>query len=164
MRIYRRLTILLTLALAGCAGDSALSPIASLRSVDAAVTRPWGGQCDVAAAFTGPTTLLITGTCELAHLGRTTVVTEETLSMETGAITNTSTYTAANGDKLFTAGSGVATFRPDYTASIAGTWTVVGGTGRFAGATGTAAYAEEAHATGPTTVVGTYTLDGWLAY
>jgi hypothetical protein len=114
--------------------------------------------------ITGPTTFLITGSCELAHLGRATVVTQETMNWATGAFTNTSTYTAANGDRLYTSGSGAATFGSDGTGTATGSWTATGGTGRFAGASGTAAYAESLQVTGPTTAVGTYTLDGQLDY
>ena len=108
-----------------------------------------------------------TGTCRLAHLGRTTVETEETVvpGMIPRTIAVTSTFIAANGDRLYTTGivrgSAVA---PDGSLTVAGTYTAVGGTGRFAGASGTAVFAETARINPPAPSVGTYTLDGWLAY
>ena len=83
-----------------------------------------------------------------------------------GTIAVTSTFTAANGDRLYTTGvvRGSA-IGPDGSLTVTGTYTAAGGTGRFAGARGTAAFAETARidpARGPT--VGAYTLEGRLAY
>jgi hypothetical protein len=160
--------------LAGCADSpTAVSRPAALRAergADAAVERPWKGQCDVETVITewgstGPLKAHQTGVCQLAHLGRTTVVTEETRVPGIGTVT-TSTFTAANGDRLYTTGiidrrSAIA---PDGSVTLAGTSTAVGGTGRFAGATGTAVFAETARINPPAPTVGTYTLDGWLVY
>lgn len=162
-------------SLAGCAdAPTAAARANELRaSRDAAVAgieRPWTGRCEVEHSITGfdaitgqPATFLVTGTCQLAHLGRTSVVTEETGSVG-GSFTGTSTYVAANGDKLYATVSGVSTGGPDGSISNSGTVTVAGGTGRFAGASGTAAYFDIAQITGPTTAAGVYTLDGWLTY
>jgi hypothetical protein len=171
MRAFNALLVVLALALTGCAGDAptalVASPGATLSTGNAAgavVQRPWEGRCDVEAQITGPTTVVVTGTCEIAHLGRTTVVTQELVDWQALTFTNASTYTAANGDRLYVTGSGGSTFGPDGTGTASGTWTAVGGTGRFAGANGTAAYAESIQITGPSTAVGTYTLDGQLVY
>ena len=174
MRVPMNPSLLLMVALAACAGDASTAPVAPRdagllaahagAALGSTVVRPWKGRCDVEADITGPTTILINGTCDLAHLGRTTVVTEETMDWALGTFTNTSTYTAANGDRLHTSGSGTATFGSDGTGTVVGTWTADGGTGRFAGASGSAAYAESARITGPTSAEGTYTLDGQLDY
>ena len=179
MRAPTTPTVLLPLALAvlatlaGCAD----APTAAFRSVEfqtaraaaALVERPWTGRCDVETVVTefgstGPTKFHQTGTCQLAHLGRTTVVTDETVVPGVGIVA-TSTFTAANGDRLYTTGitrgSAVA---PDGSLTITGTYTAVGGTGRFAGASGSAVFAETARINPPAPTVGTYTLDGWLAY
>ena len=88
--------------------------------------------------------------------------------METGSVggsfTGTSTYIAANGDRLYATVSGTSGGLQDGTLTSSGTVTVTGGTGRFAGASGTADYFDTAHITGPTTAAGVYTLDGELAY
>jgi hypothetical protein len=48
-----------------------------------------------------------------------------------------STYTAANGDKLFTTSSGLATLHPDFSGvTFSYVETVVSGTGRFSNASG----------------------------
>jgi hypothetical protein len=125
--------------------------------------RPWKGRCDVESVFTSASTQRITGTCQFAHLGRVTVETEEAFTSATTGV-NTSTYTAANGDQLYTTGSVVATFGPDGGVTLAGTWTAAGGTGRFAGARGTAAYTGAAQFTGLASAAGAYTLEGRLAY
>lgn len=168
MRAFPSFTVLLTFAITGCAGDASTSSLApsnaTLQAAGAAVQRPWEGRCAVDATITGPTTFVITGTCQLAHLGRTTVVTEETMDWALGTFANTSTYTAANGDRLYTTGSGVATFGANGAGTLTGTWTAVGGTGRLAGASGTADYAESVQVTGPATAVGAYTLAGALVY
>jgi len=52
----------------------------------------------------------------------------------------------------------------DGTGTVTGTFTAIGGTGRLANASGTAAYAESARLTSASTAAGTYTLDGRLAY
>ena len=161
-------------ALAGCAdAPTATSRPAELRAsraAGAAVERPWKGRCDVETVVTefgptGPVKFHQTGTCQLAHLGRTTVVTDETFSPGTGTTAVTSTFTAANGDRLYTTGiirrSAIA---PDGSVTLAGTYTAVGGTGRFAGASGTAVFAETARINPPAPTVGAYTLEGRLAY
>ena len=165
--------------LAGCAdaptGPTAASRLAELRAsraAGAAVERPWKGRCDVETVITefgstGPTRFHQTGTCQLAHLGRTTVVTDETVvpGMIPRTLAVTSTFTAANGDRLYTTGfvRGSA-IGPDGSLTVAGTYTAAGGTGRFAGASGTAVFAETARINPPAPSVGTYTLDGRLAY
>lgn len=80
-----------------------------------------------------------TGSGEATQLGRYTVSYEVTVNVQTGAGTGLSAhYTAANGDSLFAEGSGQAT--PTETPGvlkIIETYTITGGTGRFAGASGT---------------------------
>jgi hypothetical protein len=155
-------------AVAGCAdaptATSRAPELLASRAAATAVQRPFQGRCDVEATFTGPTTVVWRGTCQLAHLGRTTVVSHETISFETFSTATTSTYTAANGDLLYTTGTAAVTPGPEGSFAAAGPTIVVGGTGRFAHASGEAAFADAGHPTGPTTAVASYTLDGWLAY
>jgi hypothetical protein len=131
----------------------------------AAVERPWRGRCDVTGTFTGPTSQVLVGTCELAHLGRVTLVTREELVFgPVITFTNATTYTAADGGELHTTGAGTAAFGADGDIAIAGQLTVVGGTGRFAGASGAATLHGTARLTGPASGEGSYALDGRLAY
>ena len=177
MRTPTTPTLLLPLALAtlsslaGCgdAPTAAVRPteVQAARAANAVVQRPWKGRCDVETVITefgptGPIKFHQTGTCQLAHLGRTTVVTDETRVV--GGTAVTSTFIAANGDELHTTGLVVTTRYPDGTATVVGTYTAVGGTGRFAGASGEAVFDETARINPPAPTVGTYTLDGWLAY
>lgn len=95
--------------------------------------------------------------CQLAHLGRTTAVAEQIVSLTGPLASNTTIYTAANGDQLFVTwtGTGIAN-GPDNTFS--GPETITGGTGRFAGASGStwvSGTASFATMTGQFTSVGT---------
>jgi hypothetical protein len=113
--------------------------------------KPYQGSCStVVVPVTPPTTvpqeLSITYDCTLAHLGRTTATVRQFVT-PTGAspsgvtlsLTNVTTYTAANGDRLIANFSGSALLDPS-TGEVAfvGFETFNGGTGRFAGATGSA--------------------------
>jgi hypothetical protein len=71
------------------------------------------------------------------HLGRYTMSSEFQVNLLTLAGSGFAEFIAANGDTLFTAVTGQAspTANPD-ALSIVETFTITGGTGRFAGATG----------------------------
>jgi hypothetical protein len=71
-----------------------------------------------------------------SHLGRFTTVGNITLNLVTASGTGTVTYTAANGDMLSGTAVGQAVVAAG-TATVTETVTITGGTGRFAGATGT---------------------------
>jgi len=157
------------LSVAACSGDTITATAddsfsARLARASGNTMRPWKGRCDAVAAFTGENTLLITGTCQLAHLGRTTVIADETIRPRADGfdVTRVSTYTAANGDQLRTVSAGVALYKPDFSGLLLSYGeTAVGGTGRFANASGTAILTgETVFATGK----GFWTLDGSLTY
>jgi hypothetical protein len=104
---------------------------------------PFRASYSGTAAFTSATTALLTGTGIASHLGRSTNVNHITVigpatSCPGGfANINVETLTAANGDTLVLTGPhdvGCPT-RPGVVHGT-GDWTVTGGTGRFAGATG----------------------------
>ena len=101
--------------------------------------------------------------CELQHLGRTIGSVEETATLTQNGplITNTATYTAANGDQLFVAFSGTGTFPVDGVISFSGTETVTGGTGRFDGATGSL---HRAGTVAIATQTGEFATSGSLSY
>jgi hypothetical protein len=166
---------LLTLVLIGCASNEPTSPsglaeLRAARAAGAAIERPWKGRCEVETSITefgstGPTKFHQVGICQLAHLGRATVVTDEAFLPETGNYGVTSTFTAANGDELYTTGIvSTSPIAPDGTLTVTGTYTATGGTGRFAGASGTAVFDETAYLTDRGTAAGSYTLEGRLAY
>ncbi len=104
---------------------------------------PFHASYSGTAAFTSATTALFTGTGIASHLGRSAnenhiTVTGPATSCPGGfANINVETLTAANGDTLELTGPhdvGCPT-RPGVVHGT-GDWTVTGGTGRFAGATG----------------------------
>lgn len=70
------------------------------------------------------------------HLGRFTVVASQCLDPATGAITKgEAVFTAANGDQVFATQSGQVSGSPPVLAFELD-YTITGGTGRFAGASG----------------------------
>ena len=121
IQILTAAAVFVTLTAAGCSSEQIAGvPDRSLEAgaivTSANVDRPWKGTCDVVANFTGPTTLLITGTCRITHLGKSDVVATQTIGPPdavTGIIpfTNTAVYTAANGDQLNTSTVGAGTGR-----------------------------------------------------
>ena len=171
--VARSLTLLAGVGmLAACdhAGSLLLAPesVASLaRSAQGPVATPWKGECETRFEPTGPTTLMISGTCHLAHLGRATLVAEQSLVPGPDGLgyTNTATYTAANGDQLRTTNTGSALPTTDGTGFLlTGVETAVGGTGRFARAEGSATITGTAYLAGPAAGTGTFAVEGTLRY
>jgi hypothetical protein len=70
------------------------------------------------------------------QLGKFTFIELATVNTATGVGSGTFLFTAANGDTVFGTISGQATFTPPNVLSILEIATIEGGTGRFAGATG----------------------------
>ena len=100
------------------------------------------------------------------HLGKATAVTnDQVVNLVTGVSSATYTFTAANGDTVvlemdFQSSpvdpiSGGVTFE--------GTYAVTGGTGRFAGATGSGTLIGSAVFTGPNNGVGSFTVTGTIS-
>ena len=77
------------------------------------------------------------GTGTATYLGRYTEHIVMTINLPTLSSTGTATFTAANGDTLTATVIGQATRTGPTTLSIVEVYTITGGTGRFAGATGT---------------------------
>jgi hypothetical protein len=87
-----------------------------------------------------PPTLTVTGTAEgtATHLGRFTATSVDVVDQPTATSTGTFNFTAANGDQLFTTtAGGQDAFTPPNVSHVTLVATIVGGTGRFAAATGT---------------------------
>ena len=157
----------------GCAEGSPVAPAGShslladapraTRDAASVVARPAGGQCvtqiQVLPADFPILLLRITGDCTLRHLGRVTLDATQTVHLITGAISNNSTYTAANGDVLRAPFTGVGTFNPDGSVSFTGSEVYAGGTGRFSNASGSSALSGTA-----TLPAGEYTTSGSIAY
>ncbi len=132
---------------AACAGEGASAPTSPSSSIGgAALTEakngsalPFKGTLEATetAQFQGATVLVnLVGTGNATHLGRYTFTFQATVVLATETSSGTATFTAANGDQLFTTvtGHGVATAG---ILDIVETHTITGGTGRFVGASGT---------------------------
>ena len=116
--------------------------LASSAAADKAV--PFKGSIQTAeildfSGFPTAVTSSAIGTGNATHLGRFTATWVVTIDFTApgGAATGSGVYTAANGDSLFVdlVGHGLPTENPDV-ISIVDVQTITGGTGRFAGATG----------------------------
>src|SRR5881396_523394 len=116
-------------------------PVIDASGKPAAPTRPLQVSCQTAFAFTQTGSIHVEGICHYSHLGLTSAVAEQIVIPQpdgTLHIVNTAVYTAANGDALFSTFVGTGVFTPSG-VSFSGTETYHGGTGRFVGATGSAA-------------------------
>lgn len=98
----------------------------------------WTGQTD-SATFVAPDVVFVvaSGSGQATHLGRFEMVSPHYTYLATFGIEGTQLFTAANGDTMTATISGTLAPRPDgaLEGTLAGT--ITGGTGRFAGATGT---------------------------
>lgn len=168
----------LVVSTVSCSADRAtepsISPTISFNHLaGSAVTRPAGGTCAVTALAVPPLPfdpplfepiahLEIQGICQLKHMGRTKLVSSEQVNFFTGVVTNTATWTAANGDQIKSqfAGSGTT---DGVDATFSGVITYVSGTGRFQGVSGTVNNEGNSHATG-LTGVGEYRMNGTITY
>ena len=168
--------LLLPLALVAgaCASDSPVGPDDSAM-LDASLAgappkpRPAGGSCVTTvapASFVFPLlTITLDGVCHLRHLGRATMHATQIIDVTTGLFSNETIYIAANGDELHTTFAGVPTSSPgSLDITFDGTETFVGGTGRFASATGTTTAQGSATLAADQSGVGEYRMEGWITF
>lgn len=124
-------TVLLAILVVGTtlAAASTRRPLPFEGSIEALETYQVNGQTMSVTA---------SGSGEATHLGHYTVSYQVQVDLPTGTGTGLSAhYVAANGDSLFAEGSGQATPTDDPNVfNVVETYTITGGTGRFAGATG----------------------------
>lgn len=163
----------------GCAQDSPTEPAALAASSRAAaqaapVARPAGGSCTTRLQFLAPTEgqpanvqrIAFEAECILRHLGRATATFSETVTF-TGPNTATfvsddMVYVAANGDELHARmDDGAVVLDALGGATLTVTEVYTGGTGRFAGATGSGAITGQASVV---TQVGSYEISGSITY
>lgn len=157
-----------------CSGDAptgaTLKPGASAASrgqSSVTVSRPIGGRCEstvlsLTLIGDGVVREEVGGPCWISHLGRTTLYLRQVIDFNTGqAVSEEVTFTAANGDVLRATSITIGTPTSATTTSLAGTFTFVGGTGRFAHASGSAPFAGSVDfATGKAS----FTMRGTIAY
>jgi hypothetical protein len=131
----RRFTI--TLALLAVA---ALSPPAALGKAKSTVRTLSGAGSSTTTVDLATGTGSVTGSGQVSHLGRFTFTNDIKSFTLTGpdtfSLTLTAIVVAANGDRVCTAAIGTGTLTPNGTETTLVS-TVTGGTGRFAGASGT---------------------------
>jgi hypothetical protein len=145
MRSSAASAALLTLLAACSAGPAPTSPDASVSLANgkaSSVSRPIQGSCSL--TFSPPPQppppvfhQVDTGTCILAHLGKTAFYGEQDINFFAGTQSGWRRLTAANGDELHGVHSGTSGLIGPGLVGFNATMTIVGGTGRFAGATGT---------------------------
>jgi hypothetical protein len=109
--------------------------------------------------------ITVIGEGKATHLGKATAVTTNQLvNLNNGESTATYTYTAANGDTVVLEMDFQSTVDPISGAvTFEGTYEVTGGTGRFAGATGSGMLIGAAVFAGPNNGVGSFTVTGTIS-
>jgi len=141
----RKIVLVLCAFAAACGGRGQESPIAptgaSAAQAQSGTQLPFHGSFTRStSAVVTPPTLRISGREEgtATHLGQFTATSVDLVDMTTNTGTGTFDFTAANGDQLRTTTVGREnSFTPPNISHVTLTATIVGGTGRFAGATGT---------------------------
>lgn len=124
--------------LVGLVAASAVSLMSIVVSAVAAETPFKGAVRAVETVVVAPPTASLTrdGTGTATYLGKYTEHIAMTIHLPTLSSTGTATFTAANGDTLTATVVGQATRTGPTTLSIVEDYTITGGTGRFADATG----------------------------
>ena len=159
--------------LAGCVGGAptvtapdASAAIEMSAATQASEARPIEGYCEL--TFNPPPLPLPpvhrqidTGTCWFSHLGRTALYGVQDINFAAGTQSGSRTFTAANGDVLRAVHAGRSAPSGPGLVGFVTTITFVGGTGRFANATGQMTGAGTANLITRTTTV---TNEGWIAY
>ncbi len=117
-----------TSATAGAAANHQVPFLGAFRGVEHPTSPPSGDPpiVHIEGTWTGAAT----------RLGRFTVTNPHDVNLQTSDGTGTFEFTAANGDTLTADDSGHATFPRPNVLSIVEHGNITGGTGRFAGATG----------------------------
>lgn len=135
----------LTLALAACGPEISGPPAFEneVRHSAVAQDRPFRATCQM--QIQPPTPLgpgLISqvdaGECQALHLGKATLVSDKVINLIAGTQATQITFTAANGDVLRADGTGTNVMVAPGIVQFTANMTFVGGTGRFANASGQA--------------------------
>ena len=169
MHTHTATRLVLPLCIAACVGENATStaprgtPTVAL--ANASTTLPLSGRCETRfdpPPFPLPPVYrqIDTGTCQLAHLGRTEFFAIQDIDFSTGAqVSIEVVFTAANGDVLRATNVGSSTASGPL-VRFTGAMSFVGGTGRFANAAGQARV--EGTANLVTNTAEFVFVDGWI--
>jgi len=178
MRYHATPAVLMSLVVTACSGDAltslrpttvdATSTVAAHSSQDSGIpsrSHSMVGHCELRTLATIPSPAppvfqqTAVGTCQLSHVGQAAVHFIQVVNFGTSTQQSRElTYTTADGDVLRAMSAGTST-RTATGVAFSSTIIFLGGTGRFAGATG------QAHAQGTANLVaGTseYSLQGWI--
>ncbi len=144
MRVLLSTASLITAALAAGCGEP-LSPVTPTVDGASHAVSVQAGQVRFSGKLEGAVTVtplqpptanvLIEATGNATHLGRFKLMIPHLVNLATRTATGTYTFTAANGDLLFASFTGQALTPPPMVSTVENA-TITGGTGRFAGATG----------------------------
>ena len=134
-----------------------LTVAAGTSPAKASVTRAFRGHTSGTIEFTSQTTATVTGSGQATRMGNFDRLEHVTLGAG-GTVSGDITFTDDNnpGDQIFVEFSGSFVSAND----VEGTYDITGGTGRFAGADGTATF----HANTPDLVNMTGTWEGTIEY
>jgi hypothetical protein len=135
----------------------------------AAHSSPFNGSGSGTFTDTSPTTVLVTGTGYYDHLGFTTLRFPSTITGQAacGGFTATEqdTYTASNGDSVLqTVHDTICPTNAPNAFTLTGSFTVTGGTGRFADASGSGTVQASITFTSATTGTFSGTQTGTITY
>jgi len=165
--------ITLSFGLVACSSDAPTAAssvsVASVQGVELQrtdVERPFKGSCSVTfnpPSFPPPPIHHQTdvGTCQLTELGHTQFYGEQDINFAAGTQSGWRRLTAANGDELYVTHTGTSALTAPGLVSFTAHMTIVGGTGRFVGATGAAQGIGTANLATNTTSVA---IEGWIRY
>ena len=173
MRALLMSTVPLLCTLAGCTGGSpsvtppdARAALSMSAAAQASGALPIKGHCEL--TFNPPPLPLPpvhrqidTGTCWFSHLGKTALQGVQDINFAAGTQAGTRTFTASNGDVLRATHAGTSGPGGPGLVNFVTTITIVGGTGRFANATGQMTGQGTANLITRTT---SFTNEGWIAY
>jgi hypothetical protein len=126
----------------------------------AAASRPFKGHAEGMVTGVTLTGFILEYTGQATHLGQFTRTEEVSLNPDTGAFEGTIVFTAANGDQLWVEFTGQFTSA----TTAEGIYTIVGGTGRFTDATGTANFEASTALSPEGALLAAVTFEGTIDY
>lgn len=145
-----------------------LSSVGAFPSAFASQSTPFNGHMSGNSQAISSVSNSLTATVYLEHLGKSSLVgtTTVTGSSECGGFVGTEkdTITAANGDRLFLSGKGVSCPAGTTVFHDNVTFTITGGTGRFAHASGSGITQTTIDLTSQTTATFAATIAGIINY
>jgi hypothetical protein len=121
---------------------------------------------EIEADFSGLPLVAVTstGSALVSHLGNvTTHSVSETVNLATGEGVAVHEFVAANGDTIQISFNFLAIPTSATSFSIEGAFEIIGGTGRFSGASGKGSYSGAAQFNSPTTASGQFELVGTIS-